>query len=170
MRLHELAAKYGTDKLQHGYMDFYEKYLPSNPKRILEIGVLRGQSIRMWKEYFPEAEIHGLDLFIEHPIPDINGVQFWQGSQTDALLLEKLRNLNFDCIFEDGSHNSRDQLFTFFGLYKKGMHYFAEDLHCCEEAFYRQGLPQELTIKHVSKYNGWNFSEDGKIGHFHLSL
>ena len=93
--LQELAFMYGTDKLEHGYIPFYEKHLPKNTKKLLEIGVKEGRSIRMWQKYFPETEIHGLDLFMEFPIPDIPGVTFHQGNQCDWRLLEKLRNENF---------------------------------------------------------------------------
>lgn len=142
--LSELAFMYGTDKLNHGYVPFYEKYLPKNPKRILEIGVKEGKSIMMWQKYFPDAEIHGLDLFEADPIPDIPGVVFHKGNQCDYILLNKLRNFDFDIIIDDGSHNSRDQMMTFFGLFN-GKHYFIEDLHCCEQEFYQDGLPIQTT-------------------------
>lgn len=140
MTLAELAAKYKTDKLEHGYIPFYESTLPKSPKRILEIGVKQGASIRMWKEYFPDTEIHGLDLFEEFPVPDIDDVFFHKGNQIDYRVLEHLRKFDFDVIIDDGSHNSRDQMMTFFGLYN-GNSYYIEDLHCCYERFYRQGLP-----------------------------
>jgi hypothetical protein len=146
MNLHELAIKYSSDKAQHGYCPFYEQRLPKNPKKLLGIGVLHGASIRMWQEYFPECEIHGLDLFIENQIPDIPGVVWHKGHQCDYFLLESLRNENFDIIIDDGSHNSRDQLITFFGLYS-GNHYFIEDIQCNDEDFYSQGLPAEMRVK-----------------------
>jgi hypothetical protein len=146
--LAELAAKYGTDKLEHGYLPFYETHLPKNPKKILEIGVKEGRSIQMWKEYFPDAEIHGLDLFQEFEIPQIEGCYFWKGNQCDYRILEKLREQEFDVIIDDGSHNSRDQMITFFGLFS-GQHYFIEDVHCCSEGFYRQGLPYEFTADRI---------------------
>jgi hypothetical protein len=148
MTLDELALKYGSDKssLYHNYCPLYEQHLPKNPKKILEIGVKEGASIRMWKEYFPNAEIAGLDLFEEFPIPDIEGVTFHKGNQTDYKLLEKLRGEDFDLIIDDGSHNSRHQLVTFFSLYS-GKHYFIEDLQCNDETFYAQGLPIEMAAK-----------------------
>lgn len=158
MTLDELSVKYGTDKgsLNHNYMPFYEKHLPKSPKKILEIGVLEGASIRMWKEWFPEAEIHGLDLFT-NAIPEIESVVLHQGNQCDYVLLDKLRNENFDIIIDDGSHNSRDQMITFFGLFNGGQ-YYIEDIHCAEEEFYRQGLPLGVTAKklfseHDFRYN-----------------
>jgi hypothetical protein len=146
MTLDELSVKYGTDKgsLKHHYMEFYEQHLPKNPKKLLEIGVLDGASIRMWHEWFPDCEIHGLDLFTDG-IPDIEGITWHQGNQCDFVLLDKLRNENFDIIIDDGSHGSRDQMMTFFGLFN-GKHYFIEDIHCCREEFYRQGLPYEATV------------------------
>lgn len=143
--LQELAFMYGTDKITHGYMEFYEKHLPKNPKKILEIGVHHGSSIRMWQKYFPESEIHGLDLFSEFDPPsDIHGVRWHKGNQCDWLLLEKLRNENFDVVVDDGSHNARDQMMTFFGLFNGG-HYFIEDLHCNFDAYFLQGLPDGAT-------------------------
>lgn len=148
MTLQDLAIKYGSDKAEHGYCPFYEHHLPKNPKKLLEIGVKEGASIRMWKEWLPETEIHGLDLFEEFPIPEIEGVKFHKGNQVDYLLLEQLRKEDFDVIIDDGSHLSRHQLMTFFGLYN-GKQYYIEDTHCAEEEFYRDGLPYDATIKRL---------------------
>lgn len=160
MNLEELAIKYGTDKLDHGYVPFYEKHLPKNPQRILEIGVKQGYSLAMWAEYFPDAEIHGLDLFQENHaymvrdflaeknIP-LQNVYLHHGNQCDWQLLEQLRKYDFDVIVDDGSHNSRDQMITFFGLFN-GKHYFIEDLHCNDEVeFYGDGLPEWFCAKGV---------------------
>lgn len=194
--LESLAAKYGTDKLQHGYIPFYEKHLPKEPKRILEIGVKEGRSLAMWAEYFPNAEIHGLDLFGEFnqwqalEFFGIHGQEQYeesrftlhQGNQCDHLLLERLRDFDFDIIIDDGSHNSRDQLMTFFGLFN-GKHYFIEDLHCCDEDFYSQALPAafraDLVFSDMRNYNNElqyqgidiNFSEDseGRIAYIRCS-
>lgn len=150
MTLDELSIKYGTDKgsIKHRYMPFYERYLPKHPKKILEIGVLHGASIRMWKEYFPDTEIHGLDIFGENPIPDIEGVIWHKGNQCDWLLLDALRHEDFDVIIDDGSHGSRDQLITFFGLFN-GKQYYIEDIHCADQEFYSQGLPIQFRANNL---------------------
>lgn len=158
--LEQLAIKYSTDKYEHGYMPFYEKHLPKEPKRILEIGVKQGYSVAMWGDYFPNTEIHILDLFAEYTEHDVaeflglpfddykgdkNRFHFHKGNQCDWRILELLRKFDFDVIIDDGSHNSRDQLMTLFGLFN-GKHYFIEDLHCCREEFYQQGLPPCATV------------------------
>lgn len=181
--LEALAAKYGTDKLQHGYIPFYEQHLPKEPKRILEIGVKEGRSLAMWAEYFPNAEIHGLDLFEENnlnnvldylskgfhsPFDVIDKFKLHKGNQCDWRILEELRKYDFDVIIDDGSHNSRDQLMTFFGLFN-GKHYFIEDLHCCDDEFYSQGLPAELKATYVfGDIMNLNF-QDGAPPHIYFS-
>lgn len=185
MTLEALAAKYGTDKLEHGYISFYEKHLPKEPKRILEIGVKEGRSLAMWAEYFPNAEIHGLDLFVEFDSGDavkfacdgdinkINRIMLHYGHQCAYNLLEELRKYDFDVIIDDGSHNSRDQMMTFFGLFN-GKHYFIEDLHCCDDEFYSQGLPvlaradqvfNDIMHQGMEYTNGLyvDFNKEGKI-------
>jgi len=62
-----LALKYGTDKASdfHNYTEFYDKYFNldrGNIKNVLEIGVFRGNSLRMWKDYFFNAIIYGIDI------------------------------------------------------------------------------------------------------------
>lgn len=180
--LEQLAAKYQTDKLDHGYIPFYEQHLPKEPKRILEIGVKEGRSLAMWAEYFPGAEIHGLDLFEENAsdkvILDIdimtNGRSslgrffLHKGNQCDWRVLELLRKYDFDVIIDDGSHNSRDQMMTFFGLFN-GKHYFIEDLHCNLDEFYSQWLPEELRATYVfGDIMNLNF-QDGAAPHINFS-
>lgn len=136
----DIAPKYDTDKNQHGYIQYYAKHLPGNASKILEIGVHTGESIKMWHEVYPYAQIYGLDIFTNGIPFQADWVTWVKGSQVDGEILKELRNIGFDFIVEDGSHNSRDQLITFWGLVGCAPLYIAEDLHCCTEGFYRQGL------------------------------
>lgn len=144
--LTDLAFMYNTDKHSHGYMDFYEKHLPKNPRKLLEIGVLHGRSIQMWQKHFPDCEIHGLDLFEADPIPDIPGVKFWKGNQCDQYVLEQIRREHYDCIVEDASHNCVNHWVTLFSLIGSCDYYFIEDLFTCSNEFYSQGLSFEDTV------------------------
>jgi predicted O-methyltransferase YrrM len=81
-----------------------------------EIGTLNGSSIRMWRDYFPHAYLHGFDIepsAIEK-IKDIPGVK---GHLVDAsiglrpvLQAECMGGTKFDLLFEDGSHRLDHQL------------------------------------------------------------
>lgn len=155
MTYNQIFTKYGSDKgdIKHRYGPFYEKHLLNNPpKKLLEIGVLEGASLMAWREIFPNAEIHGLDLFSEWPEgityygDTINedgwhGLKLWRGDQTDKEILHLLRKEKFDVIIDDGSHNTREVMMTFFGLAHPGCRYFIEDVNCSNQHFYNQGLP-----------------------------
>src|ERR1700722_3677551 len=64
--LHDLALKHDTDKAwDHGFTFFYDKFLRGERDRIrtvVELGIYRGASLKMWRDYFPSAQIYGLDI------------------------------------------------------------------------------------------------------------
>jgi len=56
---------YHTDKITNGYMNVYGPIfapLRSKPIKLLELGVLGGESLRLWRDYFWNGIIMGLDL------------------------------------------------------------------------------------------------------------
>lgn len=132
--LNEIGLKYNTDKSSrfHNYLDFYEKHLPdrSFKGRLLEIGVMDGYSMAMWREYYPDAaEIIGLDIMPKDHL-DVPGVTMLQLNATDVEAVNELGN--FDIIIDDGSHMSLEQQQAFFWLYENqlnmGGYYIIEDL------------------------------------------
>lgn len=133
MLLNDIGVKHGTDKATyHKYCDFYQKLLPKRTfkGRLLEIGVMDGASIRMWAEYYPKAEIVGIDT-IDKSHLSIEGATLLQIDATDPDALSELGM--FDIIIDDGSHYTADQQKSFEHLYlnqlnPKGL-YILEDLH-----------------------------------------
>jgi len=122
-----LATKYMTDKSpynimthRHPYTAVYDTFLNNykyNAKlKLGEIGVLNGSSIQMWREYFPNAYIHGFDI-VESYIEGIKKIPGVTGHLIDAsiglkgvLQAECLGGKKFDILFEDGSHTLDHQL------------------------------------------------------------
>ena len=84
-----LAERYGTDKVTvHSYILIYEQYLESRRKSVLEfleIGVLYGESLRMWRDYFPNAQIHGIDIEDKEGLDRNTRIHIYQFDQTDHL-------------------------------------------------------------------------------------
>lgn len=120
-----LASLFGTDKWgSHWYTQHYQRYFaPLRNKRLnlLEIGVGGydngnggAASLRMWKAYFRQCQIVGIDLYdkgrLSEPRIDIR-----QCDQTDADALLALAGEygGFDIIIDDGSHLNADVIKTF---------------------------------------------------------
>jgi len=142
--LTQIANDCGTDKgtiheEKHGYTEIYRHYLEPlrlEKIRLLEIGVYKGKSLNMWREYFPYAEIFGIDSGRECEIPIIEGVKIWKGRQEDREFLKRFIGESggqFDVIIDDGGHVSENIITSFTTLFPelldKGI-YVIEDLQC----------------------------------------
>jgi hypothetical protein len=133
MKLTDLEKKYPTKGKTH-FLKIYENYFSSlkNKKiNILEIGVYEGKSLMIWKSYFPNANIVGID--IQSYNFKIERIETFVGDQTDLKFLSGLlkKYRNFDVIIDDGSHISKDIIksFTFlFDFLVDGGLYVVEDL------------------------------------------
>jgi hypothetical protein len=111
----------------------------AEPLRVLEIGVLGGSSLRLWKRYFthPETVIVGVDIRPEciHYDAPADGIRVRIGSQADPAFLKTVVEEfgPFDIIIDDGSHQSSHMIASFNHLYGEGLKdsgiYFVEDLH-----------------------------------------
>jgi hypothetical protein len=126
----------GGDKgTVHSYIDHYyeETLTPFRLKkiRILEIGIDSGLSLQLWKDYFIDAEIIGVDI----KVPNINSeCKMVCGDATDPNTFEGLGN--FDIIIDDGSHLFKHQIKTFNILFPKlnvGGIYIIEDVRKIEQ-------------------------------------
>ena len=75
----EIAKKYSTTKHSTGFLEIYENYFndyKDNEIKILEIGVDKGSSLRLWREYFSKAIICGLDIDKKDFIINQSGFRF----------------------------------------------------------------------------------------------
>ena len=138
--LDELAIQYGTDKssLNHHYTEIYERHfapLRNESFYLLEIGIGTGASLKMWRDYFPRAEIYGIDSN-----PEIVAAAQTMGFRvclcnqhipSDLDLLGRKCLPQFTIIIDDGSHDPSDQFLTFMTLWSTlspGGWYCIEDI------------------------------------------
>lgn len=137
MTLLECFDKYGCDKgsARHRYDRFYEAIfepIRNEPIRLLEIGIFRGASIAAWLDYFPNAQIIGVDTFERVPPAQINAlnnprVSYW--ACDSRFFAPKIEPVDF--IIDDGSHDPSAQSATAYmyrPLLKHGGQYFIEDI------------------------------------------
>ena len=117
------------------YFDTYEELFESKraePLRLLELGVKAGGSARIWREYFPNATIVGLD-FSPPPTGYPAGAHYVEGRQEDPDALARACDLGapFDIIIDDAAHVGTLAKISHGFLYdahlKPGGHYILED-------------------------------------------
>jgi hypothetical protein len=131
--LSKLAIKYNTDKFQrHKYTKIYHelfKELRHKKIKLLELGIFYGSSLKMWREWFSEAEIIGIDNNIK--IQNIPGVTILKSNTQTINICQDLNNQEFDIIIDDADHHPYQQLLTFWNtwpLLKKDGIYIIEDV------------------------------------------
>ena len=136
MTLLELAKKHKAYKLKPTnihYLDIYEKWFApykDKPIKLLEIGVYKGGSMKMWEEYFPNAMIYGLDKSKKSKKYRAPRIKIEIGDQGDeAFMKDYAERHEFDIIIDDGGHHMHQQktsLCCLFSVFKSL--YIIEDL------------------------------------------
>ena len=118
------------------YGDIYDKHFAKfrdQPINILEIGVLRGGSMRIWEKYFPKANIFGIDIDEGCLQYQSDRTKIFIGDQSDVSFLRNIKAKipKIDILIDDGSHRAKDQKITFDEMYyhvrKPGV-YLIEDI------------------------------------------
>lgn len=161
--LEEIARYKETDKSSdiHNYCVKYEKYLPFDRLKdikILEIGIANGGSLEMWKEFYPNSSIVGVDIEAScKQYENIDEEIFVEiGSQYDSEFLNKLieKYGEFDLIIDDGSHQQDHVIFSFEFLFKsvtsQGV-YVVEDACCSYWNEFRSSNEDNNSIDYFKK-------------------
>ena len=143
--LDALANRYKSDKYELGYMPIYMEYFQRqglnilDTRNVLEIGTNKGSSLRVWAEFFVDAQVYGIDITRNYEVPSIithpriHTYLVNQGNQQElaTFITNVLQGAKFDLIIDDGSHDQHDQqlsLSMLFGCLKSGGLYVIEDL------------------------------------------
>ena len=161
MNLKDISRKYNTDKeSEHEYLETYEKHFSNitnreDVKKVVEIGIHYGDSLLMWSEYFPNAQIIGADIndyeaagykisldgktlidrsdvLLNHP-----RIKTYILDQTNEKSIKDFKfniNKDVDILIDDGGHSMEMHQKTLKYLLecvKKDGLYIIEDLHSC---------------------------------------
>lgn len=122
------------------YLSLYDRHLAKyrarrEPVHLLEIGVHKGGSQRLWREYFGEsAVIFGVDIDPRCARLDGLSGRVRIGSQDDSAFLKSVvaEMGGIDIVVDDGSHVAAHQIATFetlFPMLSADGLYVCEDLH-----------------------------------------
>lgn len=171
-------------KWEH-YFEIYEKHFSKYKGKnvvFLEIGVFKGGSLLMWKDYFgPESKIIGIDIDPNCVAFNDRNTNIYIGSQTDKVFLENILSEVgcIDIVLDDGGHGVEQQKTSFEILFSK----IADDgIYMCEDTMssywlkYGGGLKRNGTFIEFAKVkidqlNAWHSEENNfKIDSFTKTL
>lgn len=146
INLDSLAIEYNTDKssLYHNYTKIYSNLydnIRDSVKGVLELGVGNlgnsdtGASLKMFRDYFTNATIVGVDIDNRANIDLGDRVHIVIGDQTRKSVLDKALSYldDVNLIIDDASHINRFTIATFEYLFKflnPGGIYIIEDTQC----------------------------------------
>lgn len=155
-------SPYNPGQWRHGYTPFYDIIFSSlryNPITFGEIGIWKNSSMKMWREYFPRANLYAWDndknLLEEAKNENLSNVHY------DFMNVNDESNINssfektkqkFDIIIDDSTHDFWDQIRIIRTAYKylnPGGYLIIEDIDSWrdESAYYN-----ELTLYDHLKY------------------
>jgi hypothetical protein len=185
-----LSEKFGSDKgstqLQnpypwkpHSYTLFYHhifSHTRGNVKNVFECGIgssdetiksnmsatgATGASLKMWREYFPNARIFGADIDSKALFQD-SRISTAQMDQTCKSSIEeywkKLGDISFDLMIDDGLHSfsAGSTLFenSIHKLSQDGI-YFIEDVNSFDLLKYQEYFSsQKYNVEYITLYHG----------------
>lgn len=136
-----------------GYAEHYWKrlgHLQESTFKLLEIGVQHGRSMRMWRDFFPKADLTGVEIHgwrLENF--SLPRTTIFIGDQADAPFMRRVVSEAgpFDVIIDDGGHVMSEQWASFEVLFPEGLTdggiYVIEDLHTCYWPDWQGGLRRE---------------------------
>jgi lipopolysaccharide biosynthesis glycosyltransferase/predicted O-methyltransferase YrrM len=150
-----LGKKYNVDKSpffgNHTYTPEYHNLLKDKKntiEKVLEIGIGNiplmknltnnnykpGASLRMWRDYFPKANIFGCDILLDVLFNEERIMTFQTDQNNEISINNLISNIgnNIDLIIDDGSHIQEHMITSFKNLWKiiklYGI-YIIEDIH-----------------------------------------
>jgi hypothetical protein len=182
VNLTDIADQFGTDKgsAKHRYTELYQMlFAPLRGRKlnVMELGLLNGgpeheveasrktedaPSIRMWLEYFPKAQVYGLDISDFSWLKDERFTFVSCDMETRENIAAACADLpKMDIIVDDASHASHHQQNAFLELFPKlasGGIYTIENLRWQPKHMERKGITQTSDLF-------YGYQKDGAFVH-----
>jgi cephalosporin hydroxylase len=166
--LSSLVDNTRTDKNNtHSYLDLYQELLSArqqSAKTVLEIGIHRGGSTKLWYDFFPNATIHAIDILhlsqITDDLKNNNRIQLYTSTDAyDEIFFKKTfldKNVRFDFMLDDGAHTLATQK-EFIRLYSQVMTddgiLIIEDVQSMDWIPYLEAAVPENLKKYICVYD-----------------
>ncbi|MCP4599220.1 MAG: class I SAM-dependent methyltransferase [Proteobacteria bacterium] len=167
---------------KHGFVKIYEEQfagIRNQSLKIFELGVWQGDGLKWLADYFPNAEITGLDKSLDNIKGGLsNDIKLFKGNQEDLTTLKRVGEIRgpFDIIIDDCSHVSAQTMTSYHELFihhlNPGGTYIIEDWPCQWKAnrdifnYLLNGLahdPSGLWIRKIHVHFGMFIVQRGKM-------
>ncbi len=109
----EILSSFETDKVYHhrygaAYQDIFNKFNRNAALNILEVGTQKGGSLLAWKEYFPNANVYGVDIV------DVVPEKYRLDTVTRIIsdIKDWKNDIKWDIVIDDGSHYLPDVVYV----------------------------------------------------------
>jgi hypothetical protein len=159
----------------HIYSKFYNDYFFTFRKKIkfvFECGIgdktsLRkfspGASLKVWKDFFPNAKIYGADINKNLLFNDKRIRTYFvdQNKKSSIISMWKKINHKFDVIVDDGLHNFNSNINFFntsFKYLKEGGVYFIEDVQLKNTKKYKEYFNNKKILFEIIYFENLNYS------------
>lgn len=121
-QLKDMIDNSKTDKnTVHSYLDLYQPLFEKKKetaKNVLEIGICNGGSIKLWKDYFTNATIHGLDIMnlseVSSEIKNDSRIKLYTSinAYENNFFINNFLNspTRFDILLDDGPHSKESMI------------------------------------------------------------
>ena len=132
MSLIEIVDNTRTDKnTTHSYLPLYQRLLMKKKEtalNVLEIGIYKGGSIKLWNDFFINANVYALDIMSIHyvweGIRDNDKIKLYTSidAYDHAFFVSNFlyKNIKFDLLLDDGPH-TLESMKQFVKLYSQIM-------------------------------------------------
>lgn len=168
-------TKYNPHPYVQRYYDNEFSKIQDKKIKLLEIGVRYGVSLMMWKGWFKNGEIHGLDI---HPFSHPN-ITFTKTDAYSESALNLYQDETFDYIIDDGPHTPESQKFViqnWMCKLKSGGKIIIEDIGCVDGNQNRLSPNESLDFlvqsidTNISDYNIFDLREMGQYDSIILEI
>jgi hypothetical protein len=131
-------ACYNTDKYDLGYIhEFYNRLfnpIKDSVTNILEIGIHAGDSMMLWRDFFTNATVYGIDVNFCARVHNQNRIVDIYKNAYDISVSSQFSKNQFDIIIDDGPHTLETMSFfltNYLPCLKSGGILIVEDIIDC---------------------------------------
>jgi hypothetical protein len=157
----QTGRKSDKEHFHHYISNFYcEKLTPrkNDNLKILEIGIFKGDSLKLWEDFFPNSEIYGLDIENKSEYTYSGRVNKYivDAYNKSTIDLFKNKGIKFDIIIDDGPHTFETQDYAcknYKELLNDGGLFVVEDVQLCNLEPLQKNNPEFTTLNllHVAQ-------------------